>query len=81
MTATAMIVGILPMAIGLGEGGEAERAAPAAPLHGGLIFPGTCATITLRAVPVRLAGAAKKHSEFETEPAALRSLLFYVPAE
>ena len=31
MTAMAMIIGMLPMALGLGEGGEADCSAPAAP--------------------------------------------------
>lgn len=45
MTATAMIVGILPMAIGHGEGGE-QNAPLGRAVVGGLIF-GTCATLTL----------------------------------
>jgi multidrug efflux pump subunit AcrB len=44
MTATAMIVGILPMALGLGEGGE-QNAPLGRAVVGGLIF-GTCATLT-----------------------------------
>ncbi len=44
MTATAMIVGILPMALGAGEGGE-QNAPLGRAVVGGLIF-GTCATLT-----------------------------------
>lgn len=44
MTATAMIVGILPMALGHGEGGE-QNAPLGRAVVGGLIF-GTCATLT-----------------------------------
>lgn len=45
MTATAMIVGILPMALGAGEGGE-QNAPLGRAVIGGLVF-GTCATLTL----------------------------------
>jgi len=44
MTATAMVVGILPMALGHGEGGE-QNAPLGRAVVGGLIF-GTCATLT-----------------------------------
>jgi multidrug efflux pump subunit AcrB len=44
MTATAMIVGILPMALGLGEGGE-QNAPLGRAVVGGLAF-GTCATLS-----------------------------------
>lgn len=44
MTATAMIVGILPMALGLGEGGE-QNAPLGRAVVGGLLF-GTGATLT-----------------------------------
>lgn len=44
MTATAMIVGILPMALGHGEGGE-QNAPLGRAVVGGLVF-GTCATLT-----------------------------------
>jgi multidrug efflux pump subunit AcrB len=44
MTATAMIIGILPMALGHGEGGE-QNAPLGRAVVGGLIF-GTCATLT-----------------------------------
>jgi len=44
MTATAMIVGIMPMALGGGEGGE-QNAPLGRAVVGGLVF-GTCATLT-----------------------------------
>lgn len=44
MTATAMIIGILPMALGLGEGGE-QNAPLGRAVIGGLVF-GTGATLT-----------------------------------
>lgn len=44
MTATAMIIGILPMALGHGEGGE-QNAPLGRAVVGGLVF-GTCATLT-----------------------------------
>lgn len=56
MTATAMIVGILPMAIGHGEGGE-QNAPLGRAVVGGLIF-GTCATLTL--VPFLFATLASR---------------------
>ena len=56
MTATAMIVGILPMAIGHGEGGE-QNAPLGRAVVGGLIF-GTCATLTL--VPFLFATLARQ---------------------
>lgn len=72
MTATAMIVGILPMAIGHGEGGE-QNAPLGRAVVGGLIF-GTCATLTL--VPflfATMAGRgrrAKMQDTSATEPSA-----------
>ena len=48
MTALAMIIGMAPMALGLGEGGE-QNAPLGRAVVGGLIF-GTCATLML--VPV-----------------------------
>lgn len=44
MTATAMIIGILPMALGHGDGGE-QNAPLGRAVIGGLVF-GTCATLT-----------------------------------
>jgi len=62
MTATAMIVGILPMALGHGEGGE-QNAPLGRAVVGGLIF-GTCATLTF--VPFlfsTLAGIGRRRGE------------------
>ena len=71
MTATAMIIGILPMAIGHGEGGE-QNAPLGRAVVGGLIF-GTCATLTF--VPFlfsTLAGLGRRRrdarGETETVP-------------
>jgi multidrug efflux pump subunit AcrB len=66
MTATAMIIGMVPMALGLGEGGE-QNAPLGRAVIGGLVF-GTVATLTLvpflfavvarrRPVPARSTGA------------------------
>jgi multidrug efflux pump subunit AcrB len=69
MTATAMIVGILPMALGHGEGGE-QNAPLGRAVVGGLIF-GTCATLTF--VPFlfsTLAGIGRKHETAEPVPEA-----------
>ncbi len=60
MTAIAMIVGILPMAFGFGEGGE-QNAPLGRAVVGGLLL-GTCATLTI--VPFLfavLAGRTKLH--------------------
>lgn len=65
MTATAMIVGILPMALGLGEGGE-QNAPLGRAVVGGLFF-GTCATLTF--VPFLfsiLAGLGRRVATSET---------------
>jgi len=77
MTATAMIVGILPMALGHGEGGE-QNAPLGRAVIGGLVF-GTCATLTF--VPflfAALAGLGRRHQAAEEQPAAAPSL---TPAE
>lgn len=69
MTATAMIVGILPMAIGHGEGGE-QNAPLGRAVVGGLIF-GTCATLTF--VPFlfsTLAGIGRRKPSQEPHIAA-----------
>ena len=69
MTATAMIVGILPMALGHGEGGE-QNAPLGRAVVGGLIF-GTCATLTF--VPFlfsTLAGLGRHRTTTETPPEA-----------
>lgn len=76
MTATAMIIGILPMAIGHGEGGE-QNAPLGRAVVGGLVF-GTCATLTF--VPflfATLAGLGRRR------PAESQSVASHaaVPAE
>ncbi len=62
MTATAMIVGILPLALGLGEGGE-QNAPLGRVVVGGLIF-GTAATLTF--VPVLFALLIKTRATPQT---------------
>jgi multidrug efflux pump subunit AcrB len=77
MTATAMIVGILPMALGHGEGGE-QNAPLGRAVVGGLIF-GTCATLTF--VPFlfsTLAGIGRRRREEFSMSASPASL---APAE
>lgn len=67
MTATAMIVGILPMALGHGEGGE-QNAPLGRAVVGGLVL-GTCATLTF--VPflfASLAGLGRRRSVDIPEP-------------
>ena len=67
MTALAMIIGMLPMALGLGEGGE-QNAPLARAVIGGLLF----ATVaTLFFVPVVFSFRKPKHpagSPTESEP-------------
>jgi len=71
MTAAAMIIGMIPMALGLGEGGE-QNAPLGRAVIGGLIF----ATLsTLIFVPVVYAGVhlwliRRKESKWPTEPSA-----------
>jgi multidrug efflux pump subunit AcrB len=68
MTALAMIIGMIPMATGLGEGGE-QNAPLGRAVIGGLVF----ATVsTLLFVPVvyaevheRLARRARRHAAYE----------------
>jgi multidrug efflux pump subunit AcrB len=57
MTALAMVVGILPMALGFGEGGE-QNAPLGRAVVGGLVT-GTAATLLL--VPLAFAAAARAH--------------------
>ena len=69
MTALAMVIGMAPMALGLGEGGE-QNAPLGRAVIGGLIFA-TCATLTF--VPVVFSivhgrGAARKTSERKPAP-------------
>lgn len=66
MTATAMIVGILPMALGHGEGGE-QNAPLGRAVVGGLVF-GTCATLTF--VPFLFSTLAGLGRRKDAEPAA-----------
>ena len=56
MTAIAMIVGIIPLALGLGDGGE-QNAPLGRAVVGGLVF-GTAATLTF--VPVLFALLVKR---------------------
>jgi multidrug efflux pump subunit AcrB len=56
MTAIAMIVGIIPLALGLGDGGE-QNAPLGRAVVGGLVF-GTVATLTF--VPVLFALLVKR---------------------
>ena len=64
MTALAMIIGMAPMALGLGEGGE-QNAPLGRAVIGGLI----CATIaTLFFVPVVFSFAHRKRSVEATSP-------------
>lgn len=70
MTATAMIIGILPMALGHGEGGE-QNAPLGRAVVGGLVF-GTCATLTF--VPFLFSilaglGRRKREQHVADEPA------------
>jgi multidrug efflux pump subunit AcrB len=67
MTATAMIIGILPMALGLGEGGE-QNAPLGRAVVGGLLL-GTCATLSF--VPflfATLAGVGRRRGASESTP-------------
>jgi multidrug efflux pump subunit AcrB len=58
MTATAMIIGIVPLALGLGDGGE-QNAPLGRAVIGGLVF-GTAATLTF--VPVLFALLVKRRA-------------------
>ena len=64
MTASAMILGILPMALGLGDGGE-QNAPLGRAVIGGLLF-GTPATLLL--VPFLLANKTTNHSLGKSSP-------------
>lgn len=81
MTATAMIVGILPMALGLGEGGE-QNAPLGRAVIGGLML-GTIATLTL--VPFCFGWLVRQHRGARAEPidalGKSASHPNYVPAE
>jgi multidrug efflux pump subunit AcrB len=72
MTAIAMIVGIIPLALGLGDGGE-QNAPLGRAVIGGLVF-GTAATLTfvpvLFAVLLKRRGPGAAHPGSGPEPAA-----------
>jgi len=71
MTALAMVIGMLPMALGLGEGGE-QNAPLGRAVIGGLIFA-TVATLVF--VPVVFSLVHARHSRLAaTPPAALPAL-------
>ncbi|MBS0251635.1 MAG: efflux RND transporter permease subunit, partial [Proteobacteria bacterium] len=79
MTATAMIVGILPMALGHGEGGE-QNAPLGRAVVGGLVL-GTCATLTF--VPflfASFAGRVRRHTVDADDPSHHQSSVV-VPGE
>jgi multidrug efflux pump subunit AcrB len=61
MTALAMIIGMVPMALSLGEGGE-QNAPLGRAVIGGLIFA-TAATLFFVPTVFMLVGKRKKHSE------------------
>jgi multidrug efflux pump subunit AcrB len=69
MTALAMIIGMVPMALSLGEGGE-QNAPLGRAVIGGLIFA-TAATLFFVPTVFMLVGKLKKHSETsESSPEA-----------
>ena len=61
MTALAMIIGMVPMALSLGEGGE-QNAPLGRAVIGGLIFA-TAATLFFVPTVFMLVGKLKKHPE------------------
>src|SRR5258705_11291757 len=63
MTALAMIIGMAPMALGLGEGGE-QNAPLGRAVIGGLIFA-TCATLMFVPVVFSIVHGRKKSSPSE----------------
>jgi multidrug efflux pump subunit AcrB len=75
MTALAMIIGMLPMALGLGDGGEQN-----APLGRAVIGGLLCATIaTLVFVPAVFALFHKKSPAGSTGPSSIDSSLLAEP--
>jgi CzcA family heavy metal efflux pump len=69
MTALAMVIGMLPMALGLGEGGE-QNAPLGRAVIGGLLFA-TCATLTFVPVVFSIAhGRRPAHAKAEPEPSS-----------
>ncbi len=70
MTASAMIIGMIPMAFGLGEGGE-QNAPLGRAVIGGLLF-GTMGTLLLAPIAITLLkGRTKKLQEAEAPETAL----------
>ena len=67
MTALAMIIGMVPMALGLGEGGE-QNAPLGRAVIGGLVFA-TVATLVF--VPVVFSLMHKKQSPSGTPPSEI----------
>jgi Cu/Ag efflux pump CusA len=64
-----MVIGMLPMALGLGEGGE-QNAPLGRAVIGGLLFA-TCATLTFVPVVFSIAhGRRSAHAEAEPKSAA-----------
>ena len=75
MTALAMIIGMAPMALGLGEGGE-QNAPLGRAVIGGLVFA-TCATLTFVPVVFSIAHgrrAARRTSQRTTPPRAATNI-------
>jgi multidrug efflux pump subunit AcrB len=69
MTALAMVIGMIPMALGLGEGGE-QNAPLGRAVIGGLVF----ATVsTLLFVPVLYAGIHERLAKRRTHPSSPRA--------
>ena len=66
MTALSMVIGMLPMALGMGEGGE-QNAPLGRAVIGGLIFA-TVATLLFVPVVFSLVHDRKKHSSPSTQP-------------
>jgi multidrug efflux pump subunit AcrB len=69
MTALAMIIGMTPMALGLGDGGE-QNAPLGRAVIGGLIF---ATTATLMFVPVVFSMVHRKHGVIIAEPETLHA--------
>jgi multidrug efflux pump subunit AcrB len=70
MTALAMIIGMAPMALGLGEGGE-QNAPLGRAVVGGLVFA-TCATLFFVPTVFAIVHARRRASDLQPElPLAL----------
>jgi multidrug efflux pump subunit AcrB len=69
MTALAMIIGMAPMAFGMGEGGE-QNAPLGRAVIGGLIFA-TCATLFFVPVVFSIAHGRRRSTNDAPDPAAL----------